>query len=452
MYHLLLVSLVSLLCLGWSADDSGGEDLRLEYVQMVWRHGDRSPMLFYPNDPHRHYWPQGNGQLTQLGMQQQYELGRFLRTRYDGFMSQYYLNNETYILSSNIDRAIESASCNMASFYQPTGWQVWNSSIMWQPVPVHTLDREQDHFLDVLWEQCPKWVDIDQHFQHSDLYVAYERDFADFFDRFSVYAGVQVNMSNAGLLYDNLLCVKSHNLSLPEWATDHFMASLDNVTNFGFFNLFRTREQQRLLGGSLFRVIREMFYGKVNKLDLYSQNLMAYSGHDTTIMGLASLLGVFNNLRPPYVTTMIFELFSDSKMNHFIKLSYHNSSSEEPYPLKMKFCRDILCPYEEFFNASSNLTVDDWDKECSMGLGELTAPSPYYKTSPGGNVTRFLLTGTGFVFFVLLMFLVIECYCLYVKRRVLDPRKLKLEISFTSALPAEVSTQAHGIDKTSYSS
>ena len=32
--------------------------------------------------------------------------------------------NETYIVSSHVDRTIESAASNLASFYEPTDWQV----------------------------------------------------------------------------------------------------------------------------------------------------------------------------------------------------------------------------------------------------------------------------------------------------------------------------------------
>ena len=35
----------------------------------VYRHGDRSPVRFFKSDKYQNYWPQGEGQLTQVSSQ-----------------------------------------------------------------------------------------------------------------------------------------------------------------------------------------------------------------------------------------------------------------------------------------------------------------------------------------------------------------------------------------------
>ena len=55
----------------------------LELVQIVWRHGDRTPVATYPTDPNDpSIWPQGFGQLTERGMRQHQMLGELIRRTY----------------------------------------------------------------------------------------------------------------------------------------------------------------------------------------------------------------------------------------------------------------------------------------------------------------------------------------------------------------------------------
>lgn len=56
------------------------EDTEPVLVQIVFRHGDRTPVTVYPNDPNKEsIWQKygGLGQLTQKGMQQHYDYGIF---------------------------------------------------------------------------------------------------------------------------------------------------------------------------------------------------------------------------------------------------------------------------------------------------------------------------------------------------------------------------------------
>ena len=66
-------------------------------VQVIFRHGERAPILTYPNDPYKNYnWGTPLGTLTKHGIQQHIELGKELRKRY---MFKFKLLSKTYNLS-----------------------------------------------------------------------------------------------------------------------------------------------------------------------------------------------------------------------------------------------------------------------------------------------------------------------------------------------------------------
>ncbi|VDP52535.1 unnamed protein product, partial [Soboliphyme baturini] len=56
-----------------------------------------------------------------------------------------------YIRSTDTDRTLASAQCNLAGLYPPSGSQRWSSDIAWQPIPVHTVSRKNDIVKSVLW-------------------------------------------------------------------------------------------------------------------------------------------------------------------------------------------------------------------------------------------------------------------------------------------------------------
>ncbi|KHJ95030.1 histidine acid phosphatase [Oesophagostomum dentatum] len=113
-------------------------DKELVFVQAVWRHGDRAPLGYpYPEDPYNETaWPRGWSQLTNLGMQQMYELGTFFRQRYNNLINQNYVDEEVGIFFSNSDRTANSAQAFAFGFYPAQGSFQWQEGNSWQPTPL----------------------------------------------------------------------------------------------------------------------------------------------------------------------------------------------------------------------------------------------------------------------------------------------------------------------------
>lgn len=83
----------------------------------------------------------------QEGKQETYELGKFLRRRYQNLIGDQYSPDKVYIRSSDTDRALMSAQCVAAGLFPPSGDEVWNVDLLWQPVPIHTIALADDIYL-----------------------------------------------------------------------------------------------------------------------------------------------------------------------------------------------------------------------------------------------------------------------------------------------------------------
>ena len=132
MYKLTLLLMCMCMVLGGGlSEDSSLEGLKL--VHLLYRHGDRTPCGGYPTDPYKDpsNWPVGLGQLTSVGKRMHFELGQWLRERYDGFLSSNYSEEEIYVRSTDVDRTLMSAQSNLAGLYPPEGYWEWNPDLAW---------------------------------------------------------------------------------------------------------------------------------------------------------------------------------------------------------------------------------------------------------------------------------------------------------------------------------
>lgn len=113
----------------------------LVQVHMLFRHGDRSSIVPFPFDGYdpSAVWPEGYGQLTQVGIEQQFLLGLWLTKYYENFMSPSYNVSTFHMRSSDIDRALMSAEAMMAGFFHGSETSLEKYGLHWRPVPTHTV-------------------------------------------------------------------------------------------------------------------------------------------------------------------------------------------------------------------------------------------------------------------------------------------------------------------------
>ncbi|XP_024899419.1 prostatic acid phosphatase isoform X2 [Pteropus alecto] len=307
----------------------------LKFVTLVFRHGDRSPIETFPNDPIKESsWPQGFGQLTQLGMEQHYELGEYLKTRYGKFLNESYKHQQVYIQSTDVDRTLMSAMTNLAALFPPEGISVWNPSLPWQPIPVHTVPLSED------------------------------RDFVETLPKLAGYHGKDL-FGIWSKVYDPLFCERVHNFTLPSWATGDAMTKLKELSELSLLSLYgihKQKEKSRLQGGVLIDEILNNMERATQPLN--HRKLVMYSAHDTTVSGLQMALDVFNGILPPYASCHLMELYLE-KGEYFVEMYYRNETQHEPYPLTLPGCTHS-CPLRKFAELVASVIPEDWPTECMI--------------------------------------------------------------------------------------
>ncbi|CAG9861469.1 unnamed protein product [Phyllotreta striolata] len=343
-----------------------GADDQLEAVIVIFRHGDRTPIKPYPNDPYKDksYWPVGFGQLTNEGKQRHYQLGRWLRSRYDGFLPSTYSENDIYVRSTDIDRTLMSAEANLAGLYPPTSSQTWNPDLKWEPIPVHTEPQKTDALL-AMKKPCPKYDKLYKQVMKSDYFRNISHQNHDLYAYLTKHSGEVISdIPTLQFLHNNLFIETLFNYTLPDWATKVYPGKLEPWANLAFAMDTFTKDLARLKTGLLMNHIVTFFRNHtINAPE--TRKFLMLSGHDTTIANVLNTLGAFQYHCPPYASTIIFELRTRLNGQHYVNVLYKNST--DPRPINVRNC-DVDCDFDDFVDKLKPyaLSLDQWEMECRI--------------------------------------------------------------------------------------
>jgi len=360
--HVAVVIVLVVACDGDTPTTASVDTLRL--VHVLFRHGDRTPTTVpYVTDPNVEFWTkQGFGKLTKTGMNQAYNLGRYLRQRYSEFLNTTYDPLQVYARSTDFDRTLMSAYCTLAGLFPPVGDQIWNTDLLWQPIPVHTVPKNIDYLLNPD-SYCPLYAEIifetfnstralEQMKKHQDLFDLLTeksgQNVTSFYDVYDIEGGVQIERWN--------------NLTQPEWLTDQVFEEMVDVKNIYLSYLHPDNQTRRLRGGPL---LGEMLNNMKSKAaDASNQReICLYTAHDATIIGLMSAMGLpYNGTNPPYTAAFIVELHLING-TYFVQMWYRTDPAVDPALVSMPGCDD-LCPLSTFQQLANPSIPEDVKKEC----------------------------------------------------------------------------------------
>lgn len=339
----------------------------IQLVSVLFRHGDRTPTETYPNDPYNDekYWPAGWGALTNLGKIQLYKYGQYLRKRYDGALNDHYSPKDIYVVSSDHDRCLMSAQVLLAGLYPPVGDQIWQRSLNWQPIPVHTAPRNLDKLI-VVKKPCPAYEkQLNNTYKNAHL-TRIDEENKELYQYLTDHSGKKIkNVLDLEFLYNTLEIEYNNHLKLPDWTKSVFPHKMKDLAALSLAVFTYTDSMKKFKGGPIVADIVHHMAQKVLHTLNPDRKMFLYSGHDITIVSVLRALGFEERIKPDPGASVIVELhrpFDGSE--HFVEVLYkNNSDSSEPFRLRMPNCEDP-CSLKSFLEIARPLFFENWEKKC----------------------------------------------------------------------------------------
>ncbi|XP_023022394.2 prostatic acid phosphatase [Leptinotarsa decemlineata] len=330
-----------------SISESNSENSGLLSVVQVFRHGFRTPIIFYPTDPYqdKKYWNGlGPGELTDSGKIQLHNLGSYFRKMYHDFLPQTYNESSILIKSDKNKRNILSAIAFMQGLYPNldrnisidiSDWSVLGTLVSCLKFDFHYIVTEttDKYFREVNKENREMYRYIRRH----TLMPTYE-------------------LLTAFTVWDTLYVESLVNLKLPEWTQKVFPEALAEVSKNMALSICYTEKEQIIGAGPFLNELIQHFDCIVQNCSS-KREIVLYSGHDVNIACFLNTFGVFETLSPempPFASSLIFEMrkIEDS---HIINGYY--KPHDEMIPIKFRGC-GYDCALEDFRYIFRNVVIN----------------------------------------------------------------------------------------------
>uniref|UniRef100_A0A3P8W040 Acid phosphatase 6, lysophosphatidic n=1 Tax=Cynoglossus semilaevis TaxID=244447 RepID=A0A3P8W040_CYNSE len=281
------------------------------------------------------------GQLTTLGMQQLYELGQRLRTKYIEeipFLNSDFNPAEVYVRSTNIVRTIESAKCLVAGLFQQKQQGVLHIETSEADSEILYPNFYGCNLLKILgghrWAESVTLPDIAADLQslHKELGIPAHQH-VDFI-----------------LIRDDMVAREAHGLPYPSvlntWKNIVEKRAVDMICHV--YKPSNRLSLQLCVGAVLHTMLTNMEEKVQGTLSEPNRKLFLYSAHDTTLIPCLMALGIFDMRWPPYAADITLELHQHRQTKEaFVKVSYSGQDQQIPG------CSGVYCPLQEFKKAIS---------------------------------------------------------------------------------------------------
>lgn len=345
------------------------------FVFEHYRHGARSPSDLFENDLDllKEKW-NGNQELTNLGIRQEYLLGNFIRNKYPDLINyEKYNPKEIGVFSTMTNRTIMSARAHINGIFNIAKKQKLNEKQKNTSIPYYLLN-EIDHYNlinislypDYFAEEVPvhvidfkeKLIQLEKNDYCPDIKKLRNKnkerkEIKDFIQKFNDTFGKQLldiydikDNKDFYMDYENVndICIGIIINKFDDRKLNLFQNKIDlealHQTSQEFFKLkttlvYANDEEGNLgyIGASIFmRKILSYMERIINDIKNNVNNspkLVLFASHDTAISNMEGILDSLFNIQPlapTYASSYIFELVEERDNEYFVNFIFNNKT------------------------------------------------------------------------------------------------------------------------------
>lgn len=344
----------------------------LQAVYILMRHGIRAPYTTYPLDPNANdtsRFPNGKSQLTDAGIKQAYNVGKFYNKRYGKFIQD--KQKQAFLRASAAQRCIDTISIVAKTLWPPQD----DNSKSWQPM-IFSLPKQIDS---ILYEEpdCNPADEEEQNNLKTPEVAEYEKDpkIQALYQYVANKTGLGADMYSVTKAFDCVRCEKLNGLDSPAWATPEKYQEMGDVLSNRLNFFYKSNKAQRLRAGPILNDFKTNMDKVVNaKPEENPKKVFIYGSHDFKIASVLSAIGEPQPVYPAFAAAIMLELHKVGDKN-IVRALYLNQTTNWPYTaikLKLPNCvkagsaQNDECTFENFVNSIADLTPVDWRTECSI--------------------------------------------------------------------------------------
>ncbi|XP_043492401.1 venom acid phosphatase Acph-1-like [Polistes fuscatus] len=317
--------------------------------------------------------------LPKVSKLNMYNLGTYLRERYDKFLGNVYSNKIMKIRTTEFPLSQISAELVNAALWPPSELQKWNDDLNWQPIPFEYIKMENDTLL--LGTYCPRFqIEELKAEEYMEKIISHH---TPLFNYLSNHTGMKITKpSDVEFLYNVLKTRDAYNLSIPFWATDTFPdGEIYNVTLLQYDLLTMTNVQKQLSGGTFLKEIILNAIKYSHGIMTNDRKIMMYSGDIKNIIGILKAMNLWSPHIPSEASSLIFELYFNNVTSQYgMMINYYTGIHEENIILTLPECSEI-CPLNEFSKILLDSIPIDEDSLCRYTTDDLLYTNITSKTS-----------------------------------------------------------------------